>query len=78
MRIPPRKPQKGLGLRKAKGLYAPDYDIDEYNGEIAIKHMAHPDKMLISGRAFSEKCIQSGFEMFPVYDRHVYGLEMLT
>ena len=46
--------------------------------EIAIKHMARPDKMLINGRAFSEKCIQSGFEMFPVYDRHVYGLEMLT
>lgn len=45
--------------------------------EIAIKHMARPDKMLITGRAFSEKCIESGFEMLPVYDRHVYGLETL-
>lgn len=46
--------------------------------EIAIKHMARPDKMLINGRAFSEKCMDSGFEMLPVYDRHVYGLETLT
>lgn len=46
--------------------------------EIAIKHMARPDKMLIDGRAFSEKCMESGFEMLPVYDRHVYGLETLA
>ena len=46
--------------------------------EIAIKHMARPDKMCIDGRNFSEKCIDSGFEMLPVYDRHVYGLETLA
>lgn len=46
--------------------------------EIAIKHMAHPDKMRIDGRRFSEKCMDSGFEMLPVYDRHVYGLETLS
>lgn len=46
--------------------------------EIAIKHMAHPEKMRIDGRSFSEKCMDSGFEMLPIYDRHVYGLEMLT
>lgn len=45
--------------------------------EIAIKHMAHPDKMLIGGRSFSEKCMGSGFEMLPVYDRYVYELETL-
>ena len=46
--------------------------------EIAIKHMAHPEKMRIDGQGFSEKCMKSGFEMLPVYDRHVYGLETLT
>ena len=46
--------------------------------EIAIKHLARPDKMRIDGRSFSEKCIDSGFEMLPVYDRHVYGLETLS
>lgn len=46
--------------------------------EIAIKHMARPDKMHIDGRSFSEKCMASGFEMLPVYDRHVYGLETLA
>lgn len=46
--------------------------------EIAIKHMAHPDKMLISGKQLSEKCLSSGFQMLPVYDRHVYGLETLS
>lgn len=46
--------------------------------EIAIKHMARPDKMHIDGRSFSEKCMDSGFEMLPVYDRHVYGLETLV
>lgn len=25
--------------------------------EIAIKHMAHPDKMRINGRSFSEECV---------------------
>lgn len=46
--------------------------------EIAIKHMARPDKMRIGGRDFSEKCMSSGLEMLPVYDRHVYGLETLA
>ena len=46
--------------------------------EITIKHMAHPEKMCINRRSFSEKCRSSGFEMLPVYDRHVYGLETLA
>lgn len=46
--------------------------------EIAIKHMARPDKMRIDGKSFSKKCTDSGFEMLPVYDRHVYGLETLS
>lgn len=46
--------------------------------EIVIKHMANPDKMRIDGRSFSEKCMDSGFEMLPVYDRHVHGLETLV
>lgn len=46
--------------------------------EIAIKHMAHPEKMRIDGRSLSKKCLDSGFEMLPVYDRHVYGLETLA
>lgn len=46
--------------------------------EITIKHMVHPEKMCIDGRSFSEKCRGSGFEMLPVYDRHVYGLETLA
>lgn len=46
--------------------------------EIAIKHMANPDNMRVDGRSFSEKCMNSGFEMLPVYDRHVYGLETLV
>lgn len=45
--------------------------------EIEIKHMAHPKKMRIDGRGLSKKCQDSGFEMLPVYDRHVYGLETL-
>ncbi|SOY27683.1 PIN domain protein [Acetatifactor muris] len=46
--------------------------------EIAIKHMARPDKMRIDGQSFSKKCMDSGFEMLPVYDRHVYGVETLS
>lgn len=30
--------------------------------EIAIKHMARPDKMRIGGRDFSEKCMSSGLD----------------
>ena len=46
--------------------------------EIAIKHMARPDKMRIDGQSFLKKCMDSGFEMLPVYDRHVYGVETLS
>lgn len=46
--------------------------------EIAIKHMAHPEKMRIDGRGFSEKCTCSGFEILPIYNRHIYGLETLA
>lgn len=31
----PKKPSKRIGIAEGEELYAPDYDIDEYNGEIA-------------------------------------------
>ena len=46
--------------------------------EIAIKHMARPDKICIDSQNLSDKCKASGFEMLPIYDRHVYKLETLT
>lgn len=30
-----RKASKRIGIAEGEELYAPDYDIDEYNGEIA-------------------------------------------
>lgn len=30
-----KKPPKRIGIAEGEELYAPDYDIDEYNGEIA-------------------------------------------
>lgn len=32
---PVKKASKRIGIAEGEELYAPDYDIDEYNGEIA-------------------------------------------
>ena len=45
--------------------------------EIQIKHMARPDKMFIDGETLSKKCIASGFEPLPVFERHVHTLASL-
>lgn len=45
--------------------------------ETAIKHMAHPEQMITSGRRLSELCQEAGYQMLPVTDRHVYMLETL-
>lgn len=43
--------------------------------EVAIKHAAHPEKMFLSGRKFASLCHDSGFDMIPLNDRHVFTLE---
>lgn len=45
--------------------------------EIAIKHAAHPDKMLIGAEEFMGLCDKSGLTSLPVFDRHVKVLESL-
>ena len=45
--------------------------------EVTIKHMAKPDKMLISGTALADKCDAVGFQMLPIVNDHVRYLETL-
>lgn len=45
--------------------------------EITIKHMAKPEKMLLSGTELAEKCNTVGFQMLAITDNHVGYLETL-
>ncbi len=45
--------------------------------EITIKHMAKPEKMLISGTELAEKCNTVDFKMLAIADNHVKYLETL-
>ena len=45
--------------------------------EVAIKHIAHPDKILISGVQFSENCKKMGFVQLPIKEEHIGLLEKL-
>lgn len=45
--------------------------------EVTIKHMNHPEHMLISGRQMSDYCQKAKYHMLPVLDEHVYALEGL-
>ena len=45
--------------------------------EVTIKHMLHPDRMLISGSRFSSCCNSMGFSILSIQDSHVRMLETL-
>lgn len=45
--------------------------------EVTIKHMAKPEKMMISGMDLADKCNFIGFKMLPIVDNHVKFLETL-
>ena len=45
--------------------------------EVTIKHIAHPDKMLITGTQFSENCKKMGFAKLPIREEHIMLLDQL-
>lgn len=45
--------------------------------ETAIKYMAKPDRIHISGSKMSDLCKQMGYRMLPITDNHVKSLETL-
>ncbi len=46
--------------------------------ETAIKYMARPDKIHISGSELSDMCRKMGYQMLPITDRDVKALETLV
>lgn len=46
--------------------------------EITIKHMAHPETFLYSGRHLEEGCEANGFVSLPIYNKHSAELETLV
>lgn len=46
--------------------------------ETAIKYMARPDKIYISGSKLSDLCRETGYRMLPIADGHVKALETLV
>lgn len=45
--------------------------------EIIIKHMAHPEKVLIDGDTLAQSCEDTGFKVLPVLNRHTFALKKL-
>ena len=45
---------------------------------ISIKHMSHPDKMLINGTEFMDLCECANYEQLAITGRHVKALETLV
>ena len=45
--------------------------------EITIKHLAKPDKMLISGEDLAHLCEQAGYNALPILNQHVFQLNTL-
>ena len=46
--------------------------------ETTIKHMSKPEKIMISGKKFSDYCKQMGYQMLAIEDKHVQELESLV
>ena len=45
--------------------------------EIAIKHLHHPDRIMISPKRFLEYCRLSGFFPIPIKDEHILNIDSL-
>ena len=45
--------------------------------EIEIKHILHPDKMIISGSDFLTNCEKAGFSLLPLHPDHIKLLHTL-
>ncbi|MEZ3444711.1 MAG: type II toxin-antitoxin system VapC family toxin [Lachnospiraceae bacterium] len=45
--------------------------------EIIIKHMAHPEKVIIDGDTLAQSCEATGFKVLPVLKRHTFALKDL-
>ena len=45
--------------------------------EVSVKHAAHPDKMLLNATRFLTLCVESGFEMLPLIDKHLLSLDTI-
>lgn len=46
--------------------------------EITIKHMAHPETFLYSGKHLEKGCESNGFVSLPIYNKHAAELETLV
>lgn len=46
--------------------------------EITIKHMAHPETFLYSGKHLEKGCEANGFVSLPIFNKHVTELETLV
>ncbi|MDE7476645.1 MAG: type II toxin-antitoxin system VapC family toxin [Lachnospiraceae bacterium] len=45
--------------------------------EIIIKHMAHPEKVIIDGDTLAKSCENTGFKVLPILNRHTFALKDL-
>ena len=45
--------------------------------EVSVKHTARPDKMFLNAARFLSLCVESGFEMLPLIDKHILSLDTL-
>lgn len=42
--------------------------------KIEIKHLTHPDAMIVSAKQIAEYCVQSGFQKIAIEESHIYAM----
>ena len=45
--------------------------------EVVIKHMAHPEKVIIDGDTLAQSCENTGFKVLPILNKHTLALKDL-
>lgn len=64
---------KSLILDEANKIYYSTASI----WEVTIKHMLHPDQILVDGRFLEKCCKESQYIVLPVLSEHCFALETL-
>lgn len=45
--------------------------------EVIIKHMTHPEKVIIDGDTLAQSCENTGFKVLPILNKHTFALKDL-
>lgn len=63
------KPAKDILIDESNEIYYSTASI----WEIIIKHMIHPEKVIIDGDMLAQSCENTGFKVLPILNQHTFA-----